>query len=76
MCSAQGSIKDSIQKLNQNHRNVIALTRQVAKILRTERIRNEMRAIEIQYNVPIMDIETRWGYLHLMVRYYYIFLRT
>lgn len=65
---AQLAIKDSIQKLSQNHRNVIALTRQVAKILRTERVRNEMRAIEIQYNVPRMDIETRWGYLYLMVR--------
>lgn len=73
---AQLGIKDSVQKLSQNDRNIIALTRQVAKILRTESIRNEMRAMEMQYNIPRMDIETRWGYLHLMVRYYCIFLRT
>lgn len=65
---AQLGVKDSVQKLAPSYRNVIALTRRVAKILRTERVRNEMRAIELQYNVPTMDIETRWGYLHLMVR--------
>lgn len=66
---AQLAIKDAIQKLDQNHRNVIDLTRRVAKILRSERVRNEMRAIELLYNVPGLDVETRWGYLHLMVRY-------
>lgn len=66
---AQLAIKGAINKLGRNHRNVIALTRRVAKVLRTERVRNEMRAIDLQYNVPRMDIETRWGYLHLMVRY-------
>lgn len=66
---AQLAIKDAIQKLNGNHRNVIDLTRRVAKLLRSERVKNEMRAMELQYNVPKLDIETRWGFLHLMVRY-------
>lgn len=67
--TAQLGIKDGIQKLSQNNRNVIALTRRVVKILRTERVRNEMRATQLQYNVPRVDIETRWGYLYLMVSY-------
>lgn len=67
---AQLAIKDAVQNLGQSHRNVIALTRQVAKILRTESIRNEMRDHGLQYVIPRMDIETRWGYLYLMVSYY------
>lgn len=65
---AQLAIKDAIEKLSRTHRNVLALTRRVARILRTESVRNEMRAQELQYKVPRMDIETRWGYLFLLVR--------
>lgn len=66
--TAQLAIKNSVQRLDQNHRNTIDLIRRVAKILRSERVRNEMRTINIQYRIPRIDIETRWGYLHVMVR--------
>lgn len=64
---AQLAIKDAVKNLDQSHRNVIALARQVAKTLRLEGVRNEMRNIGLQYDIPRMEIETRWGYLYLMV---------
>lgn len=69
---AQLSIKDSIQKLDKKHRNVIDLCRRVAKTLRLESVRNKLKSLGMHYKVIRMEIETRWGTLYLMVRKNYL----
>lgn len=65
---AQLSTKDGVKQLDDKHRNVIDLCRRVAKTLRVESVRNEMKNIGMLYKIPRIEIETRWCTLHLMVR--------
>lgn len=61
-------IKNSIQQLDQKYRDVIDLSRRVARALRLESVRNHMKNIGKPYKVPRIEVDTRWGTLYLMVR--------
>lgn len=69
-CSAHGlqlGIKDGLKQIPKEHQNVIELCRQAAKFLRLKSTQYESNAQGIQYNLPRMDVETRWCYTFLMI---------
>lgn len=63
----QLAIKDALQLLHENHRNVIDLCRRVARVLRTKSVFNIIKQNGIQFNIPCLDVETRWCSTYLMV---------
>lgn len=69
-CSAhslQLGINDSLKQLPKAHQNVIELCRQAAKFLRKKSTKHELNENNIHYNLPRMDVKTRWCYTFLMV---------
>lgn len=69
-CSAhtlQLAIKDALTKLPEIHQQVIELCRSVAKLLRKSTIIQELKDDGINYSLPHLDVETRWGSMFSMV---------
>lgn len=73
-CSAhtlQLAIKDAMKRIGRNYSNIIRLCRNAAKLLRLKS-QQEIYTAETdaeKYKVPRLDVETRWGYTYLMVRF-------
>lgn len=72
-CSAhtlQLAVNDSIKAMPIAHRNIIILTRYVAKFLRRETTKISLKSNELlhAYKKPRLDVDTRWCSTYLMVR--------
>lgn len=65
--TVQLAVKDALAMLSILYFNVIKLAREVAKFLRKENIRIEMRNRKLESILPSLDIETRWSSTYLMV---------
>lgn len=65
----QLGVNDGLKKLPKKYQNVIALCRQAAKFLRKKSTKHELNGNNINYSLPRMDVETRWCYSFLMVRF-------
>lgn len=65
----QLATKDSISKLPQPIKNVIELCRLVCKFLRLKSTSVAMDIIGVEYTLPRLENDTRWGSMYLMVRF-------
>lgn len=63
----QLAIKDGLAALPESVRNVISLCRRTAKILRLKTTKYDLNSAGITYNVPHMEVPTRWGSMYRMV---------
>lgn len=69
-CSAhtlQLAIKDALVKLPEIHQQVIELCRSVTKYLRKSTTIHELKDDQINYSLPHLEVETRWGSMFMMV---------
>lgn len=60
-------IKDGLKKLSTENINLVDLCREVCKMLRLHSTRNEMAKMGIEYRLPRMENQTRWGSMYMMV---------
>lgn len=65
----QLAVNDAIKLLGKNDSNLILLCRVIAKFLRLQSTRNEMKKKGLKSILPRLDVETRWSSTYLMVRY-------
>lgn len=63
----QLGVKDGLNMLGTSQKNVIELCREVAKLLRSDSTCNETGKLGIQYRLPRLESNTRWGSMYLMV---------
>lgn len=63
----QLAVKDALERINPNIRNVIKLCSRVAKLLRCKRSKIELKKAGIETILPILDVLTRWSSTYLMV---------
>lgn len=61
-------VKDALKMLSIEDQNVIDLCRLVAKFLRLQSSKNEMREKGLTSILPGLDVQTRWSSSYLMVR--------
>lgn len=69
-CSAhtlQLAIHDALNALPDNVKRVLSLCRRVVKILRLKATTYELKSADIAYNIPHLEVPTRWGSLFKMV---------
>lgn len=64
----QLGVKDSLKALSGEMKNVIKLTRRVAKILRLDSTKQIVNQLGLNLKKPKLDVETRWGSTYIMVR--------
>lgn len=64
----QLAVRDALKMMSKSDRNVIELSRMVAKFLRKESTKNEKREVGITSILPGLDVETRWSSTYLMVK--------
>lgn len=65
--TVQLAIQDALNCLTESTRNVISLSRRVAKILRLKSTRCDLASANIQSKMPHLDVNTRWGSMYTMV---------
>lgn len=63
----QLAVKDALNLLHVDHKNVIKLTREVVKFIRKESTRNDIRNRGLNLKLPSMGVETRWSSTYMMV---------
>lgn len=63
----QLGMKDALSKHSQEFKNVIMLCRRICIFLRLKSTSNLMNAVGVEYRLPHLENETRWGSLFLMV---------
>lgn len=63
----QLAIKDALESMPENQKNLVKLCRKIAKFLRLASTSNEMREMEMHYNWPHLENDTRWCSTYLMV---------
>lgn len=63
----QLGLKDGMQKLKKQHKNIISLCRQACKFLRLKSTSLEMEKLGLSYRLPRLENATRWGSMFLMV---------
>lgn len=66
--TVQLAINDSLKNLQESTLNVVNLCRKVAKFMRLQNTQHQIRRMEIETILPILDNETRWNSKYLMVR--------
>lgn len=66
-------IKDALEKLEQSVKNVIAICRRIAKTMRLNSSAYELKAAEIDFTIPKLDVETRWCSTYSMVGSFFSF---
>lgn len=64
----QLAVKDALKLLTTEDQNVIDLCRLVAKYLRKQSSKNEIRDERLNSILPCLDVITRWSSTYLMVR--------
>ncbi|XP_055306894.1 uncharacterized protein LOC129571157, partial [Sitodiplosis mosellana] len=60
-------VKDALNNMPQETKNIILLCRRVAKILRLESTKYLLEGSGIQLKKPKLDVETRWGSTYVML---------
>lgn len=68
----QLAVNDAIKLLGKNDSNIISLCRVIAKFLRLQSTKNEMKKVGLNSILPRLDVETRWSSTYLMVRYIHL----
>lgn len=63
----QLAIGDAIKLIPIAHKNIIALIRRIAKLLRLSKSAQQIKEAGIQYKRPRLDVVTRWGSMYQMV---------
>lgn len=63
----QLAVKDFLALLSKSDQNIIDLCRLVAKFLRKQSSKNEMRHAGLSSILPGLDVQTRWSSTYLMV---------
>lgn len=74
----QLGIKDALARLSKEFKNVIMLCRRICIFLRLKSTSNAMNAVGVEYILPHLENETRWGSMYLMVRciFFFIFIHS
>lgn len=70
----QLAIRDALQKLEKPIQNVITICRRIAKTMRLQSTAHELKLAAIEFNVPHLDVETRWSSTYIMVILCIVFL--
>lgn len=65
----QLSVNDALKRLDVHHRNIISLSRQVAKHLHSQNCRYELKSKNIDISLPRLDVKTRWNSTYYMVNF-------
>lgn len=60
-------IRDAVQKLRSRIQNVITLCRRIAKTMKLTATAHELNQAGIEFNVPHLDVGTRWCSTYIMV---------
>lgn len=63
----QLAVRDALKLLGDDDINSISLCRLVAKFLRLQSTKNEMRRINLHSKIPALDVKTRWSSTYMMV---------
>lgn len=63
----QLGIKDAMSKISVETKNVIELCRRVSKFMRLKSVSGALNAIDMEYTLPRLENDTRWGSLYQMV---------
>lgn len=63
----QLAIRDALQKLEKPIQNVVNICRRIAKTMRLQSTAHELKLAAIDFNVPHIDVETRWCSTYIMV---------
>lgn len=71
--TAQLAITTGIKKISKSNKNIISLSRRVAKAFRLKSTSHDLRRAEIEYTVPHLDVTTRWCSTYTMVMFNYLF---
>lgn len=65
--TVQLAIKDALAALPESIRNVISISRRIAKILNLKTTQYDLAAANIPCKIPHLEVETRWGSMYTMV---------
>lgn len=68
----QLAVNDAIALLGKNDMNAIALCRHVAKFLRLQNTKHEMRRLGLKCILPALDVVTRWSSTFRMVIFIFL----
>lgn len=63
----QLGIHDGLSSLSNANKNVISLCRRIAKTLRLASTAHELKSAGVNFNVPHLDVVTRWCSTYIMV---------
>lgn len=73
--SLQLCTNSALDNMSKANKNVITICRRIAKTMRLKSTINELRSNGIEYNLPKLDVETRWCSKYTMVIIYIFYFK-